>query len=291
MAQKILVILGPTASGKTVLGIELAKKNNGSIISADSRQVYAELNIGTAKPKEAWQNTVHAVDMPDQIDTIDHFLLNIRSPKEIYTASEWKSDAEKIIKSLITQNKQPILVGGTMLYIDSILYNFSMPQVAPNKILRGQLDLLSTTELQKRLQNTDSAAFDFIESHHRQRMIRALEVIESSGQKFSELRKKRPSPYEFEIIGIFPGWEKLEENIKNRSQEMLDNGLVEETNNLQKKYGSDLPLLKTINYAQALDADPLPAMVRATMRYAHRQISWWKRNKEIKWITSSSATP
>lgn len=296
MAQKIFVILGPTASGKTSLGIELAQENNGAVISADSRQIYAGLNIGTAKPKQAWKEESHSIDKPDVIDSIDHYLLNIRSPKETYTASDWQRDANVCIKQILAQNKQPIIVGGTMLYIDSIVFNFTMPAVSPNPALRQQLDSLSTEELQQRLQEKDPAVFNFIELHHRQRMIRALEVIEATGKKFSELRTKQPSPYEFEIIGLFPGWETLENRVTDRIHDMLADGLSDEVKALREKYGRELPLLKTINYAETArfidneltEADAMAEMIRANMRYAHRQMSWWKRNKDIKWFESAT---
>lgn len=290
----ILVLLGPTASGKTNLAIELAQQQNGAVISADSRQVYAGFNIGTAKPKDAWQDTPHEVTKADAVDSVPHYLLNIASPTENYTLSQWQSAADTLLKTLIEQNITPLVVGGTMLYIDSLLYRFSIPEVAPNNALRQGLEQKTTGELYRDLLNQDPAALDFIEPHNRRRIIRALEVIKVTGRRFSELRKQESSPYEFTVIGLFPGWDQLKQNITARAQKMLDDGLLAETEKLIQTYGADLPLLNTMNYKQAKailsgthtrDA-ALDEMIRVTLRYAHRQMSWWKRNKEIKWVES-----
>lgn len=283
----MLVIVGPTASGKTDFAIKLAKESGAVVISADSRQVYSGFNVGTAKPEEAWRNKPHDILETDSIDTVPHYLLNICAPDQPYTLAQWQA----AVKKIMTTDQPMIIAGGTMLYVDSILFNYEIPEVEPNPVLRAGLEKLSVEELWQQLMPNDPVAKQFIEPHHKQRIIRALEVIEATGKPFSDLRQQRPSPYQFKVTGLFPGWDMLRARITQRAQAMLDVGLVEETKKLREKYGSDLPLLKTMNYVQAgklLDGQlskeaVLAEMVQINMHYAHRQMNWWKRNKEIEW--------
>lgn len=293
MSEKptIYVILGPTAAGKTSYGITLANERSGAVISADSRQIYAGMNIGTAKPPEAWLDTLHSMTRPDVIQGIDHYLFNVRTPNEPWTLSQWQAAAKDVITKVLGDNKVPIIVGGTMLYIDSILKNYSIPPVTPDQQLRNELEKKSPEELYTKLLEKDPDAQAFIEPHHKQRIIRALEVIQSTGTSFSSLRKEQPSPYDFQVIGIFPGWNALEKRVTSRAKEMFEIGLIKETQQLQETYGSDLPLLKTMNYAQAVKVlageytfeQAIEETVRVNMRYTRRQMSWWKSRTEIRW--------
>ncbi len=292
MKEKVIIVLGPTAAGKTVYSVALAKRRGGAVISADSRQLYAGMNIGTAKPKEAASNTPHSYMNPDSVQGISHYLLNISTPDEPLALAQWQYFSFKIIKKLHAAGTTPIVVGGTMLYLDSLINNYSIPHTPTNPTLRAQLEESGTEELYKRLMNLDPDASEFIEPHHKQRIIRALEVIEATGQPFSKQRKQQPSRYLIDVIGIFPGWSELKERISKRAVEMLDDGLLEETERLRKEYGEYLPLLKTMNYRQAASVlegsmireEAFEQMVRVNMRYAHRQMSWWKRKKDIGWI-------
>lgn len=288
-ARTITVVVGPTASGKTDFAIKLAKENGAAVISADSRQVYSGLDIGTAKPEAAWRDKPHDILEADSIDAVTHYLLNICAPDQLYTLAQWQAAAKKILATA-----QPMIItGGTMLYIDSILFNYEIPEAKPDSVLRAELEKLSVEELWQQLMHKDPAAKQFIELHHKQRIIRALEVIEATGKPFSDLRQQRPSPYQFKVIGLFPGWDMLRERITQRAHMMLEQGLVEETKKLRGKYGKDLPLLKTMNYLQAsqlLDEtltreQTLEEMVKVNMRYAHRQMNWWKNNRLIYWLS------
>lgn len=293
----LLTILGPTASGKTALAIALAKQHAAAVISADSRQVFAGLNIGTAKPRDAWQDEAHPELRPDAVDTIPHYLLNVADPRAAMTLAGWQQSALNVISHLYKSHQEPIIVGGTMLYIDSVVFNFDIPPVAPQPELRRELEERTTDELYEELLRKDPAARAFIEPSNRRRIIRALEVITVTGQLFSAQRQARPSPYRFSLHGLFPGWEKLEEAITVRTNEMLRDGLLEETKKLQEQYGSDLPLLTTMNYRQAaavlrgeISKEAAHAeIVRVTMRYAHRQMSWWKKRQDITWHDSVTA--
>lgn len=289
--QYIPTILGPTASGKTAYAIELAKTCNGAIISADSRQVYAGMNIGTAKPQEAWAQTPHSAATPDVIDTIPHYLLNIASPDQTYTLSEWLRDAKLVINIIKKNNQTPIIAGGTMLYVDALTDGYDIPEITPNSELRAELEKKSPEELYAILLKKDPAASAFIQAHNARRIIRALEVMDTTGKTFSELRTASASPYNFSRIGIFSGWDAMRTRIAARSIAMLDDGLIQEAVTLREQFPKS-PLLETINYQEALQFvdniisrdDAIAKMTQSTLRYAHRQMSWWNRRKDISWI-------
>lgn len=291
---RIIAIVGPTASGKTALAIQLAQAKHGSVISADSRQVFAGFNIGTAKPTEAYRATPHDHLTSDPVDGIPHYLLNIATPATDYSLAMWQQSALAVIEEISTHKRLPLLVGGTMLYHDSILYNYAIPEVPPNPTLRAQLEQLPTDTLYQRLVQKDPAAASFVEAHHQRRIIRALEVIEATGQPFSTTRQKKTSPYTWHRLGLFPGWDRLETNIQDRARMMLDTGLLDEVRTLQERFSPQLPLLHTMNYHQAAlvltgalsEAAAIEEIVRVNLRYAHRQMSWWKKQSDIQWYAS-----
>jgi tRNA dimethylallyltransferase len=292
MKSKLITIIGPTASGKTDVGVRLAKKLNGAVVSADSRQLYEGMNIGTAKPKELWQGQAHDALRPDVINSIDHYGFNIRTPDNQAALYEWQDEAFKMIDEIINQNLTSLLVGGTMLYVDSVVKNYDIPNVEPNDNLRTELERQEVGILYDSLLKKDPDAKQFIESHHKQRIIRALEVIKATGKLFSEQRRVRPSKYDVKMIGLFSNWDDLREKVNLRIHEMLDDGLIEETIKLQKKYGAGLPLLKTMNYLQAgkvisgemTKKEAIEEMIRVNLRYARRQMSWWRGRSEIRWL-------
>jgi tRNA dimethylallyltransferase len=296
-SPKVVIILGPTAAGKTALGINVAQALGGSVISADSRQVFAGLNIGTAKPKEAHYDEAHPITTPDVIEKVPHYLLNIATPTSHFSLAEWQPAALNIITERIAQSEQPVLVGGTMLYLDSIVYNYQIPEVPPNEALRETLESRPVAELWEQLITQDPDAATFIEPHHKRRIIRALEVIAVTNQPFSATRRKLPPLYPMVQIGIFPGWEQLEHNISARAKTMLKEGLLDEVRTLREKYGADLPLLRTINYQEAgalldgqtTEPEAIKEMAKVNLRYAHRQMSWWKKRKEIIWLKEANA--
>jgi tRNA dimethylallyltransferase len=314
---KLIVIVGPTASGKTEAGIRLAKEMNGAVVSADSRQVYVGMNVGTAKPlgklskhkraqstnKTQYTNrksqtdddyTLHQIMTPDVVGGIDHYLFNIRRPDDQLTLAEWQKAAFSVIDQLVNRNIAPLLVGGTMLYVDSVVFNYDIPSVEANKQLREELESKRIKDLYKDLLAKDPQAKDFVQSQNKRRIIRALEVIEATGKSFSHQRKVHASRYDVQMIGIFPGWEKLAERIRQRAQQMLTGDLLEEVKRLQKKYGKELPLLQTMNYKQGAaviagemtQEEAIEKMVSVNTRYARRQMSWWRGRKEIVWIDS-----
>ncbi len=290
----IHVILGPTASGKTAYAIQQAKKlGNAAVISADSRQIYSFMDIGTAKPQKAWNTVPHSITEPDVIEEIDHYLLNIVNPNNLFTLSQWQPAAYAAIDHVLSQGKTPFLVGGTMLYIDSIVKNYTIPKVPPNPSYREHLESKEASTLFSLLLEKDPDAKKFIEPHHKQRIIRALEVIQATGKPFSALRQTQPPRYTFEITGLFPGWDVMKDRISRRSEEMLTQDLLKETQNLRERFSPDIPLLNTMNYVQAgavLDKkisseQAIDEMIKVNMKYAHRQMSWWKNSSyHIQWI-------
>lgn len=293
---RLTVIVGPTASGKTALGLQLAQAHNGAVISADSRQVYAGMNIGTAKPPDAWQTLAHEPLQPDHVAGTAHYLFNTALPSTPLTLADWQHDALSVIDTLTTNSTPAFLVGGTMLYVDSIIKNFTLPQVPPNTALRTALASQSTEQLYRQLLKQDPAAQTFIEPGNKRRIIRALEVIAATGQPFSVQRQQHAPRYHTTIYGVFPGWSELTHHLTTRAEAMFSDGLLTETEQLRQQYDKDLPLLATMNYRQAaavLDgtltqADALADTVRVNVRYARRQLSWWRNRPEIRWFTTAS---
>ncbi len=280
MKPTIPVILGPTASGKTAYALARAKQLGGAVISADSRQVYAGMNIGTAKPQEAWTQTPHSIEKPDIIDGIPHYMLNIATIDTAYSLSDWLAAAHHLIPMIQAQNLVPIIAGGTMLYIDALVDGYSLPIITPNTTLRHGLEQLPVEALYAKLIAQDPDATAFIETHNTRRIIRALEVMNATGKKFSELRTKKSSNNKFQITGIFPDYEVLRERVTTRAQHMIADGLAKEIEKIQKSF-PDSKLLQTMNYTEHCDIEK---MIQSNIRYAHRQMSWWKRRNDIHWI-------
>lgn len=276
----IPVVLGPTASGKTAYAIALARQLGGAVVSADSRQVYADMNIGTAKPKEAWGNTPHPIDQVDIIDSVPHYLLNITTLNTPYSLSDWLAAVKHTIPIIQNQGLVPIIAGGTMLYIDALVDGYDIPNITPNEALRSTLEQVPAEELYNKLIAQDVDAATFIEPQNTRRIIRALEVMNATGKKFSELRAKKASEHQFKITGIFDNYDVLREQIRTRAQQMIKDGLAKEIETIQKNFPNS-KLLQTMNYKEHCDID---AMVQSNMRYAHRQMSWWKRRKDIHWV-------
>ncbi len=174
-----------------------------------------------------------------------------------------------------------------MLYLDSVIFNYQIPEVPPNEKLRDAWEEETVAELWDQLQKQDPAAEKFVEPHNKRRIIRALEVMAATKRPFSELRRRREPKYDMEIVGLFPrqsggqaGWDVLEKRIEQRVDEMLAAGLLDEIAGLQKKYGADLPLLKTLNYREAGDR---AAMIRGNLAYAKKQMKWWAGREDINW--------
>ena len=291
MKKLVIALIGPTASGKTALGIAVAAVYEASVISADSRQVYAGLNRGTAKPEVAWVDDPHAAVIPDAIEGVDHYLLNVSSPTNRYTVADWQRDATAVIDQLHAANTLPLVVGGTMQYVDSLVFNWQVPAVQPDAAFRKKQEARSTEQLYDELIQLDPNAAEFVEPHNTRRIIRALEVMRATGKPYSKVRERSDSLYSFKIIGLQPNVDVLREKILTRSKEMMRSGLLAEAASLRDLHGDAL-LKSTIHYEQALavldglmtEDEAIEDMVQKSMRYVRRQMSWWRGRDDITWI-------
>lgn len=288
---KLIVILGPTACGKTDLGIEIAKKFNGEIISADSRQIFKKMTIGTAKPKGEWR--WNGLRKTYYFENIPHHLIDFLDPGKVFTVAEFRDKALKYAKMSYKAGRVPIIVGGTGLYISSVVDNYIIPRVSPNSKLRRSLAEKSNEELVNLLNNLDPEATKIVDKNNKRRIIRALEVCILSGDRFSNQRKKGDALFDVLQIGIDLPREVLYERINARTEKMIDEGLVEEAQNLLKqKYHWNLSSMNSIGYKQMrgyfegnLDlAKTLELLKRDTRHYARRQLMWFRRDNRIKWI-------
>lgn len=276
---KVIVILGPTATGKTSLSIEIAKKHQGEIISADSRQVYTGLDIGSAKVT------------PEEMQNIPHHLLDITSPKNIFTVQEFVELGTTFINQILEKGHVPIICGGTGMYIDSLVYQQSFPKVPPNNSLRQELEKYSAVELFERLQKINPKRTKTIDPHNKVRLIRAIEVTQALGKTPKRTQKNR---YKLLFIGLDLEKTQHREIIhkriidrfekQNMLQEAIDlhaNGLTYErmeSLGLEYRYMSRY-LKKEIDYPTMITE-----LTNKTVQFAKRQRTWFKRNKKISWF-------
>lgn len=291
---KLIVILGPTASGKTGVSLAMAKKYNGAIISADSRQMYKKMDIGTAKVEGEWQ-WAFGWKGPQRMylaDGVPHYMVDCVDPGKRFTVAAYRDQALKYIKQIIRMGKVPMLVGGTGLYISAIVDNLQIPRVPPNKKLRESLEEKSLEELFALFENLDPEGAKVIDKKNKRRLIRALEVSIFTGEPFSAQRTKGDPMFDVLQIGMDVPREVLHERISNRVDEMVDKGLIDEiTQLLKQKYSWVLPSMSGIGYKQfrkyfegseSLE-DAISHLKRDTRRFARRQRTWFRRDKRIVW--------
>lgn len=276
---KITAIVGPTASGKTSFAIDYARKNNGEIISADSRLVYKGFDIGTAKPTA------------DEMQGIKHYLIDIVEPFENYSVAQYVNDAQNAIDEIVSKGKLPIIAGGTGLYLKALLEGYDFPQMEINYEFRESLKKFDSEYLHDELTKLDAETAKNIDKNDKKKIIRSLEVIDALKRPLSEVRGKKEHPYVVEWIGLnFPRQE-LYERINKRVDSMIELGLVEETRKLLEKYGRVQNLIHTIGYQEILDFldgkmplnDAAEKLKQNTRNYAKRQLTWFRKNENIKW--------
>jgi tRNA dimethylallyltransferase len=292
--KKLIVILGPTASGKSEMAIKLAKKFNGEVVSADSRQVYKTMDIATAKPLQSQKYLVKG---------IPHHLIDIVYPDQEFNVAIYKQLAIKAIKDIQKRKKVPFLVGGTGLYIKAVVDNIEFPSVPPDLKLRQKLEKKSVQELFKIYKKLDREGAKFIDKDNKRRLIRAIEVSKITGKSFWRQRKKGKPLFNVLQIGIKLAKETLRARIIKRIQKMFKSGLEKESKNLIKKYGW-IPTLQTIGYQEwssfvRTSEDkkriffPLTKnekeevknlIIQHTIQFAKRQMTWWKSDKRILWV-------
>lgn len=276
---KVIAVVGATASGKTEYSINLAQNIGGEIISADSRLVYKGFDIGTAKPT------------PKEMCGIPHHMIDIVEPEFEYSAALFKDEARKKIYEIHQRGKIPIVAGGTGLYIDILLKNFVLPKIEPNKELRYELSSIPSQDLHQKLQKLDAEAAQKISSSDKKKIIRALEIIEKTGHRISEVCSKGAPEFDVKWIGRNFDRKILYERINKRVDSMIEKGLVEETKNLIEKHGKISNIVDTIGYREIsryLEGEitlqeAIDLLKQNTRHYAKRQLTWFRRNPEIEW--------
>ena len=284
MRGTLIVVCGPTASGKTKLAIQLAKQFKAEIISADSRQVYKELKIGSAPPSDA------------ELKEVKHHFIASRNLDEDYNAGAYEKDVLQLLDKLFPQNKYAILVGGSGLYIDAVCNGFdkvptSFPEI--RKQLQDLYEAEGLEQLQNKLKELDPDYYGKIDLDNPQRLMRALEVCVGSGKPYSSFRKGKTNPRDFRIIKIgleFPR-EVLYKRIDERVDEMMKAGLAEEAKKLISL--KHLNALQTVGYKELFDLfenktslhEAVDLIKRNSRRYAKRQLTWFRRDKEIQWFS------
>lgn len=287
--QGLIVVLGATATGKTSFAIRLAQSINAPILSADSRQVYQDFNIGTSKPNL------------EERQGIPHYLIDIANPNTTLTLAQYQEQAQKLISEFHAQGITPILVGGTGLYIKSIVCGMKIPRVAPNYELRSQLLTLGQTQCHKILKQVDPQSK--IHPNDQFRTIRALEVFYVTGKPLTEQQGQLPPTYPILQIGmISPELETYRKIVGDRISQMLRQGWLEEIRLIQTKYSSDLPLLKTLGYAEMSDylsgITNLPTAqdltITHTLQFAKHQRTWFQSSKNLEnqiiWLKSDETS-
>lgn len=293
MKPIVYVIGGPTASGKSKLAVELAKKVNGEIISADSMQIYKEMNIGTAKVNK------------EEMQGVQHYLVDFVSPDERYSVSNFKKDAEKAIEEILEKGKTPIVVGGTGLYIDSLIYGIEFQNEEVDLEYREKLNKIADEKglesLYKKAQEIDPEAMKKISINDRKRIIRVLEIYHKTGKTKTEQElqsRKNEVKYEYKVFAITMDREKLYERIEKRVDFMIEQGLIEEVKKILEKYHTFPTAMQGLGYKEVVEylegsctkEEMIEKIKKETRHYAKRQLTWFRKNKETIWLDGEKST-
>ena len=271
---KVIVICGPTASGKTKLSIEVAKMVNGEIVSADSMQIYKDMTIGTAKPTT------------EEMQGIKHYLIDFVSPDKRYSVAEYKNDATNAIEEIISKGKTPIVVGGTGLYVNSLIYEIEYPSVELDMNYRKKLEEIAEKEglyrLYEMAMKVDKLAMKKISQNDKKRICRVLEIYHATGKTKTQI----------EIFGISMDREKLYERINKRVDIMIEDGLIDEVKKVLNKYDDFPTAMQGLGYKEVVEyingdttkEEMIEKIKMETRRYAKRQLTWFRRYDNITWI-------
>ena len=288
MKPKVIVIVGPTASGKTALSIELAKKINGEIVSCDSMQIYKDMDIGSAKPSI------------EEMQGIKHYMIDIATPNERFSVAEYKKLAESAIDEILSKGKIPIVVGGTGLYADSLIYGIEYPEIEFDEKYREVLEKQAKTEvglkdLYNQAKKIDELAVQKISENDKKRIIRILEIYHQTGKTKTELEidsRKNEVKYDVKVFAINMERQILYDRINKRVDIMIKNGLIQEVENLLKKYNQFPTAMQGLGYKEVVQylnkeltkEEMIDKIKLETRRYAKRQLTWFRKNKETIWI-------
>lgn len=290
--KSLLVIVGPTASGKSELAVKLAKKIDGEIISADSRQVYKGMDIGSGKVPGKWHKKVYLYK------AVPHYLIDVASPKRQFSVAQFQTQATKIIDDIFRRGKTPIICGGTGHWVDAVVFGQSLPQVKANPTLRRKLEKMTVEDLFKQLQKLDPDRAAEIDSKNPRRLIRALEIVMSTGKPVPKM--KTESKYSVYWIGLNPGMPKLEQKISKRLKIRLKQGLVAEVKKLHvqglswkrlESFGLEYKYAALFLQGKLTKQEMEQQLNTAIRQYAKRQMTWWKRNDKIEWLSNAKAAP
>jgi tRNA dimethylallyltransferase len=280
MDKKIIVILGPTASGKSDIAVNLAKKFSGEVISADSRQVYKGMNIGTGKITKK------------EMEGIYHYLLDVASPKTRFTVAQYRKLALKAIDAIFENGKIPILCGGTGFYIQSVIDGIVLPEVKPDWKLRKNLEKKSTAELFAILKKLDKRRAGNIDKNNPRRLIRAIEIVLKTNKGVPELQAN-PLPYPVLLMGIKKSDKELKSAIKKRLLNRLKEGMIKEVEKLKKnglswkrleEFGLEYRYIAQYLQGKINRDEMIEKLQKEIEHYAKRQMTWFKRDKRINWI-------
>ena len=287
--EKVIVICGPTASGKTALSIELAKKINGEIVSCDSMQIYKEMNIGTAKPTK------------EETQGIKHYMIDIISPDERYSVADYKKQAKESIKEILSKGKVPIVVGGTGLYVDSLIYEIDYPEIEFDEKYREELEQeveeRGLEALYEKAKEIDEEAIKKISLNDKKRILRILEIYHATGKNKTEQEKesrKTPVEFDYKVFALNMDREKLYERINKRVDLMIENGLIEEVENIYKKYNKFPTAMQGLGYKEVVQylekrltkEEMIEKIKQETRKFAKRQLTWFRKNKETIWLNA-----
>ncbi len=277
----LIVILGPTASGKSALALDMACRLNLPILNGDSRQVYRGMDVGTAKATPAQQRLA------------PHYLLDLRDPDQPMTVQEFQAQAQACILQFHSQGTTPLLVGGSGLYMAAITQGLRPPTLSPQPALRRQLTALGQPHCHGLLRCADPMAAHRIHPNDTVRTQRALEVVYGTGCAHSLQQRRQPPTYPILEIGLAP--EDLHQRIHQRTGAMAAGGLLEETQRLMERFGAELPLFQTMGYREACQLlvgrmdhqQAVAAINRRTRQYAKRQLTWFRGQHQAHWLTSA----
>ena len=283
MEKPIIVITGPTASGKTALSLEIAGKYNGEIICADSMTVYRGMDIGTDKPT------------PENLKDIPHHLLDIVNPDEEFNVAIFVGVVRKLVDDIQARGKVPFLVGGSLMYIDAFIYDYDMPEVAPNLELREELEKQDNEELFARLCELDPDCEWTVDRHNKRRIIRAIEICMTTGKSLAEQKSKKSLPENVLYLAVDKDREELYAQIDKRVDVMFKQGFVEEVRSLREKYDHNTAM-QAAGYKQIMqyldEKIDLGAAIAKTKQvhrnFAKRQLTWLRRNEDVKWVKNTA---
>ena len=285
--NKVIVICGPTASGKTALSIELAKQINGEIVSCDSMHIYKDMNIGTAKPTT------------EEMQGIKHYLIGYVSPEERYSVADYKKDAKRAIKEIIEKGKMPIVVGGTGLYLDSLIYEIEYQDIKLDEAYRNQLEKevqeKGLEALYERAKMIDPKAIEKISATDKKRILRILEIYHATGKTKTEQEiesRKKEVEYDYKVYALNWDREKLYDRINKRVDIMIEQGLIQEVEEILQKYQKFPTAMQGLGYKEVVDylngiytkEEMVEKIKMETRRYAKRQLTWFRKNKQTIWL-------